>query len=87
MKFLAPSERSRTALWRALAAIPAALLAFAPELARACAVCGAGADEDQSRVAYLLTTVALSALPLGLFGGLVLWLRLRAKSGETRPAP
>jgi hypothetical protein len=72
---------------RALTAVPAALLALAPELARACAVCGAGADEDQSRVAYLLTTLALSALPLGLFGGLVLWLWHRAKGGETRQAP
>jgi hypothetical protein len=60
---------------RALTTAPAALLALAPELARACAVCGAGADEDQSRVAYLLTTLALSALPLGLFGGFLLWLR------------
>lgn len=66
---------------RALTVVPAVLLALAPELARACAVCGAGADEDQSRVAYLLTTLALSALPLGLFGGFVLWLRHRAKSG------
>jgi hypothetical protein len=60
---------------RALIAVPATLLALAPELASACAVCGAGADEDQSRVAYLLTTLALSVLPLGLFGGFVLWLR------------
>jgi hypothetical protein len=60
---------------RVLAAAAPGLLALAPELARACAVCGAGADEDQSRVAYLLTTLVLSALPLALFGGLVLWLR------------
>jgi hypothetical protein len=69
---------------RALTVFPAALLALAPELARACAVCGAGADEDQSRVAYLLTTLALSALPLGLFGGFVLWLRQRAKRAGPR---
>jgi hypothetical protein len=60
---------------RALTVAPAALLALAPELARACAVCGAGADEDQSRVAYLVTTLVLSALPLTLFGGFLLWLR------------
>ena len=73
---------------RALAAAPAVLLALAPELARACAVCGAGlADDDQSRIAYLLTTLALSVLPLGLFGGFLLWVRARAKGGETRQAP
>ena len=60
---------------RALTAAPAALLALAPELARACAVCGAGADDDQSRVAYLITTLMLSALPLGMFGGFLLWVR------------
>ena len=67
---------------RALTAVAAALLALAPELARACAVCGAGADEDQSRVAYLLTTLALSALPLALFGGFLLWLRARTRRGD-----
>jgi hypothetical protein len=67
---------------RALTAVPAVLLALAPEAARACAVCGAGADEDQSRVAYLLTTLALSALPLALFGGFLLWLRARTRRGD-----
>ncbi len=50
-------------------------LALGPEVARACAVCGAVADEDGSRTAYIVTTVILSALPLGLVGGFVLWLR------------
>jgi hypothetical protein len=55
--------------------LPPGLLALAPELARACAVCGAGANDDGSRMAYLLTTLGLSALPLGLLGGFALWLR------------
>jgi len=59
--------------------LPPAWLALAPELARACAVCGAGANEDESRVAYLLTTVALSALPLGMLGGFAFWLRREHK--------
>ncbi len=46
-----------------------------PELARACAVCGAGADEDGSRTAYIVTAVVLSVLPVGVVGGFVLWLR------------
>ncbi|MEN8158658.1 MAG: hypothetical protein ABFS41_01155 [Myxococcota bacterium] len=48
---------------------------LAPELARACAVCGAVGDEDGSRVAYITTTVILSALPLCLLGGFALWIR------------
>ena len=46
-----------------------------PELARACAVCGAGADEDGSRTAYIVTAVVLSVLPVACAGGFVLWLR------------
>ena len=62
---------------RQLAPLLALLLALAPELARACAVCGAAADEDQSRLAYLATTIGLSALPLAIFGGFLLWLRAK----------
>jgi len=65
------------------AAILAVLLALAPELAHACAVCGAGVDDDQSRVAYLLTTVSLSALPLALFGGFFLYLRAKHRRQAT----
>ena len=50
-------------------------LGLVPELAAACAVCGAGVDDDQSRIAYLITSALLSALPLALFGGILLWLR------------
>lgn len=67
-----------------------AFLALVPELAQACAVCGAGADEDGSRVAYLFTTAVLSVLPLALFGGVLLWLRRqhRRQSGvQPRPNP
>lgn len=46
-----------------------------PELARACAVCGAVADEDGSRLAYIVTTAVLSILPLGVIGGFLLWVR------------
>lgn len=43
--------------------------------ALACAVCGFG--EDQSRGAYLATTLVLSLLPLALIGGALLYLRRR----------
>jgi hypothetical protein len=54
-------------------------LVAVPELAAACAVCGAGVDDDQSRIAYLITSGVLSVLPLTLFGGFLLWLRQRAR--------
>jgi hypothetical protein len=62
-------------------------LGLVPELAAACAVCGAGVDDDQSRFAYLITTGALSVLPLALFGGILLWLRRqhRRQSGVQAP--
>jgi len=63
-------------------------LVVVPEWAAACAVCGAGVDDDQSRVAYLITSAVLSVLPLALFGGFLLWLRRqhRRQSG-VRPRP
>jgi hypothetical protein len=62
-------------------------LGLVPELAAACAVCGAGVDDDQSRVAYLITSAVLSVLPLALFGGFLLWLRRqhRRQSGVQAP--
>ena len=65
------------------ALILAVVLLLAPELAHACAVCGAGVDDDQSRVAYLLTTFSLSALPLAMFGGFLLWLRTKHRRQTT----
>jgi len=68
------------------AAILALLLTLAPELAHACAVCGAGVDEDQSRLAYLLTTISLSLLPLALFGGFFLYVRSKHRRQTTHGA-
>lgn len=58
-----------------------ALLAFVavPEWAAACAVCGAGVEDDQSRIAYLFTSAVLSVLPLALLGGFLLWLRAKSR--------
>jgi hypothetical protein len=49
-----------------------------PEAASACAVC-TGGGTDEVRYAFLWTTGFLSALPLGLIGGLVWFLRRRAR--------
>jgi hypothetical protein len=45
-------------------------------VADACAVCFSGRDE--TRAAFLATTLGLSALPLAMIGGLAFWLRRRA---------
>jgi hypothetical protein len=67
---------------RFVSILAGSLFVLAPELARACAVCGAGADEDASRIAYLVTTIVLSALPLAMLGGFLLWLRARARRAQ-----
>jgi len=63
----------------ATALLVASGLAIAPELAHACAVCGAGTGEDTSRVAYLITSAVLSVLPVSLLGGFLLWVRARSR--------
>jgi hypothetical protein len=50
----------------------------APEVARACSVCGAG-REDETRVAFLVTTLVLSVLPLAMLGALLAWVRWRVR--------
>ncbi len=58
-----------------------ALLVLAPRIAPACSVCMAGRD-DETRTAFLLTTLFLTVLPLALIGGLVWWLTRRARTLE-----
>ncbi|NNL86289.1 MAG: hypothetical protein HKP27_11580 [Myxococcales bacterium] len=57
-----------------------------PVVASACAVCSA--REDAARVAFIATTVFLSALPVALIFGVAWWLRKesRAKSEALRTA-
>ena len=65
---------ARRAIALALLALPLLL----PRLASACAVCSAGRD-DETRLAFLLTTLFLSVLPLGIVGGAVWWLVRRSR--------
>ncbi len=51
-----------------------------PEAADACSVCYAGAEE--SRKAFLLTTVLLSVLPLGMIGTLAWWVWRCAREAD-----
>lgn len=61
-----------------------ALLAVFPDVAHACPVCFDSRDEN--RQAFLVTTVFLSLFPLGMVGGLGLWVRKRSKELDAREA-
>jgi len=52
-------------------------LLLSPQWAHACAVCFSA--KEGTRTAFLVTTVALSLLPLGAIGGVIYWLRKKAK--------
>ena len=54
-----------------------ATFSMLPNLAMACAVCGA--QEEKAAGAYLAMTIFLSLLPLSLIGGTGYWLWRRAK--------
>lgn len=67
----------------------ALVLAASPRVAEACAVCFSGGSEE-TRTAFILTTIFLTALPLLLIGGLVVWFWVRIRrleAAEARPAP
>ena len=55
-------------------------LLSAPSVVQACAVCSDG--EKQNAMAFFWTTVLLTALPLGLLGGIIRWVQKRTKALE-----
>ena len=59
--------------------LPLALLLVValPDVAHACPVCFDPREEN--RFAFLATTVFMSLVPLGMVGGVGLWLRRRAR--------
>jgi hypothetical protein len=69
----------KTPLQTWIAGIIAVLIVWTPRVGAACAVCGAG-QEDETRLAFILTTALMTALPLAMLGGLFLWLRKRARA-------
>ena len=68
---------SRSALAIIWLLLCAALL---PESAAACSVCYVGAEE--SRKAFLFTTVLLSMLPVGMIGTLGWWIWRSARDAD-----
>ena len=62
-------------------------LTAAPSIAQACAVCTAGRDEENA-LAFLLSTIGMSLMPLVALGTLVfvLWRRIQKLEAEGRPA-
>ncbi len=58
----------------------APLIALASSPALACAVCGAG--EDRAQGSYLVMTLIISLLPLGMLGGIIGWVVVRARAAE-----
>lgn len=78
--------KTRSGFAAAFAALAPLLAALCwPELASACPVCTAGREEE-NRQAFLVTTLFLSLLPLSMVGGLVWWLRRRARQAAALEA-
>lgn len=59
------------------------LVAVLPEAAHACPVCFDPREEN--RFAFLATTIFLSLVPLGMVGGVGMWLRKRARELKGLP--
>jgi len=62
----------------ALAPMISTAVLLVPKLAAACAVCFTGRS-DETRIAFLVTTGLLTALPILIVGSLVWWLCRRAR--------
>ena len=66
-------------------ALLAAALLSLPALAAACPACGVG--NGRNTMAFFITTIFLSLLPLAFIGGLMLWIARSSRSfiaGEFR---
>lgn len=66
-----------------LAPLALLFLLALPDPAHACAVCFDPREEN--RIAFLATTVFMSLVPLGMVGGVSLWLRKRARALKRLP--
>jgi len=62
------------------------VLIWAPKMVLACSVCSVG-REDENRIAFLVTTVFLSLLPLVMIGTAVWWFWRRTRQLEREETP
>jgi hypothetical protein len=70
-------------LGRALAAIAAVALGWAANVALACPSCASPLEEN--RQAFVDTTIFLTVVPLTMIGGLIWWLRRKAREMDGPP--
>jgi hypothetical protein len=68
---------------KAVATLAIALGTLSAQPALACAVCFSGRDE--SRIAYLLTTLVMTALPILALGAGIYWVVKKASAGDSAP--
>jgi len=66
-----------------IVALALLLLVALPDTAHACPVCFDPREEN--RAAFLATTIFMSVVPLGMVGGLGMWLRRRARQVKGLP--
>jgi hypothetical protein len=69
--------------WAWVPVVTVGLMAVLPDVAHACPVCFDPREEN--RIAFLATTVFMSLVPLGMVGGLGMWLRKRARELKRLP--
>ena len=72
-----------TRLVRSAAALAAVGLAWLSDLAYACPSCASPLEEN--RQAFVDTTIFLTLAPLLMLGGLIWWIRRKAKQMEDAP--
>jgi hypothetical protein len=68
---------------RKLAALAAVTVALPAQQALACAVCFSGRDE--TRVAYLATTIFMTSLPLFALAAGIVWVIRKANAADRTP--
>jgi hypothetical protein len=70
---------SRNTIRCLVSALAAAAILAAPRLVFACPVCFTGRD-DETQLAFRISTGVMTFLPFLLVGGLILWLRRRFRA-------
>lgn len=63
---------------RRRAVVLATVLALLPAVAQACPTCGVG--NGRNKIAFFVTTVFLSLLPLAMLAGIILWIVRNSRS-------